>query len=363
MQQNLSRTVSMVSEFESLSLSDSVTEPPQTPTKAKRSSVVPWYPNGISRKAVKLSDEIEVFAGFMQLSDMEKAQRAQLRGAVQEAVTTVWPEATVKCYGSLAYGLSMPGSAVDLVAEGCTDMTMLKDHLLPSLSERGVEVKAVVAARSDEGFVKVEWRGLTANISFVNGSSLARQTVAFVKNWLAQFPVAASVFSVVRAVLAQVKCQVVATGGLSSYAVLMMILHVCQQSSAPNMPDVVLMEFLYLFGQVFDFANSAVLCTEPGPVNKAPEHINDPIVVVDPFDYSNNLAAGCQKLHQIRSQFQYCYMALAKWEPNPRKGLFRGRTPLSSVISHQSLWTRFPEAKSVAVRGSGSSDSSEGAAM
>ena len=69
------------------------------------------------------------------------------------------------------------------------------------------------------------------------------------------------------------------------------------------------------------------------------KHAGSMISVCDPLDGVNNVAEQCRRLAQIKSMFKYCHMALGKWEP-PSSEQFRGRTPLSTIIAHNALWSR-----------------------
>eukprot|EP01062_Namystynia_karyoxenos_P051805 TRINITY_DN4088_c0_g1_i1.p1 TRINITY_DN4088_c0_g1~~TRINITY_DN4088_c0_g1_i1.p1 ORF type:complete len:441 (+),score=77.33 TRINITY_DN4088_c0_g1_i1:109-1431(+) len=291
----------------------------------------PWLPSGVGHFAVRLPQEMDVFHQFVCLTQEEKARRHLLRTAVQEAVASVWRDATVKVYGSFATGLSTPLSALDLVCEDCADLRKLSS-VAETLRENGVSV-----ILHSDCFLRVESGGVTANISFVTSGSLARNSVALVRSWLAEFPPLAPAALVVRAVLSQARLDNPSTGGISAYALLAMAMHACRAApSPPTGPDQALFAFLLLFGEKFDYAATAVDSSASQPVPRLPQHAADPVVVLDPLDHGNNLAAGCTRMPQIRSQLRYCLMALAKWDSNAgtRRG-YKGRTPLSAVISHQ----------------------------
>eukprot|EP00755_Sulcionema_specki_P029327 Sspe_Gene.91929::Locus_63590_Transcript_1_1_Confidence_1.000_Length_375::g.91929::m.91929 len=56
----------------------------------------PWFPEGIPKSNIRLSDEIHAFASFLALTPQQQATRTMLRGTLQEVVQQLWPDATVK---------------------------------------------------------------------------------------------------------------------------------------------------------------------------------------------------------------------------------------------------------------------------
>lgn len=302
--------------------------------------VTPWYPNGRSYYSIRLRDEMEDFTTYISLSHEERSKRNALRTSVQAIVGDMgWGDATVKVYGSFAYGLAIPKSAVDLVCENC-GTTVDLNSVSAALTARGLNVTSAIACGGDGGlggFVQAEAYGVEANISFVPGESLARRTVSLARTWLQEFPAAVPVAMTLRAVLSQSRCDVPRTGGLSAYAILAMVIHVCRTIPAEKMePGHLLYTFLLMFSQKWDFENCAVDATSEVPIERPVAGI-DQVYVCDPLDPNNNIAAGCTRLVQIKAQFKYCLSALGKWDPTAYAHGYKGRTPLSSVISHR--WT------------------------
>eukprot|EP01059_Diplonema_ambulator_P034158 TRINITY_DN750_c0_g1_i1.p1 TRINITY_DN750_c0_g1~~TRINITY_DN750_c0_g1_i1.p1 ORF type:complete len:364 (+),score=109.53 TRINITY_DN750_c0_g1_i1:37-1092(+) len=300
----------------------------------------PWYPEGVSHQSVRLNSELEVYTKHILLSKEERNKRNALRSMVQDVAMMLWCSATVKAYGSFACNISMPCSSLDLVCENCGSIDKVtQQEVVDSFVNKGFTVKGCAPSPSGVGvcYINLEGQGVDINLSFAEGGSSARQTVQMVRRWLQEFPVAVHVVIALRSILSQAKYDKPATGGLSSYCLLCMVIHTCRATPQPHSADSLLFAFLHMFGQKFDFATQSIHPNESVPVPKAHAAA---LSIIDPFDGSNNLAACCTKVQQIRAQFLYCLMALSKWDTNAgtRRG-YKGRTPVSAVISHRWVTT------------------------
>ena len=262
--------------------------------------VTPWYPEGQLKSKLNMQDEIQALYSILQLTPEETAKRHMARSAIQEIVQKVWPEATVKVYGSFAYGMSLPQSSLDLVCEDCAELNSeALETVFAQFAEANIAVEGW-SAGEDSAFacVNVASVGCMANISFVLSKSTARRSVSEVRRLVEQFSAVGECFAVVRLVLQQSRCGDVRTGGLPSYAALVMILHACYRCNNPSDPSTLLMHFFRLY------ASAGVG--------------NEPLFVEDPLCAENNLAAGCTRMPQIRSMFKNCAMTLVCTHPFPR---------------------------------------------
>ena len=274
----------------------------------------PWYPNGVSHQNVRLNAEIEVFTKHILLREGEHRARNLIRSSVQGVIASIWQGATVKAYGSFANGLSLPCSSLDLVCEGADINEQNLRILNQTFQERGYAVLG--SMYNDEmGYISVQSSGIAVNLSMVKGKSMARQSVSLIKKWLEEFPVAKQVVVIIRSILSQAKYLDPSTGGISSYAILAMLIHVCRCTPQPHSADQVLFSFLLTYGKNFDFANYAIHPEHVQPLQRSSPSDNS-IIVMDPLDPANNLTISCTRLAQIRVQFSYCLMALGKWDAN-----------------------------------------------
>lgn len=259
----------------------------------------------------------------------------------------------MQVYGSAAYALSFPSSAVDVAVEHC--------HELPETFARFVDVAhqvgyTVIASTSGEAQCSVRLRddasGLTANIILIVGSAPVRQSVDVVRHYLRRFPAAGPVVLAARALLAQRGLANVHDGGLSSYAVTVMVFHhflsqyPAEEAQCKGEGEA-LFDFLAHYGSGFDFARDAVVipacddaCGRPPVLRRSG---GGGIVVCDPLDVQNNMAAGCSRGTEVQAALKDYHTALAAWRSAAAAAAgdeveagfaasARGKTPLSPVI-------------------------------
>eukprot|EP00756_Hemistasia_phaeocysticola_P027230 Hpha_TRINITY_DN16105_c0_g2::TRINITY_DN16105_c0_g2_i1::g.7508::m.7508/K03514/PAPD5_7, TRF4; non-canonical poly(A) RNA polymerase PAPD5/7 len=298
--------------------------------------VTPWFVQGVTKDQVRLADEVKRLHNLLRLSSKEREQRKYIRSAVQDIVQRQWRDATVKVYGSFAYDCSLPESAIDLVVECCGEREGF-DTVVAEFAEARMTVECHYNGTDadSQAFVRVRGEnGVVANISFVSGKSPVRQGVAILRKLVSEYTAVPAVFATARLVLQQVRCMDVVTGGLSSYAVLLMVLHAARRSANPSDPGQLLVDFFSLFGSNGSAWKISAMSREAVPLDDSrQEH-----VVEDPVSGSDT-AADCRRWPQIRSVLSHCGQVLARWQ-EPRTGGYRGRTPLSSILAYDSLWER-----------------------
>ena len=316
----------------------------------------PWYPEGISKSEVGLESEIDVFSKFVTLTRSELDRRGALVDRLRAATT-----AKVESYGSHAYGTMTGSSAVDICVSEMgfgTDLRQAIEQLL-SASEFPSS-QSLMTPSPDMGFAQVDFGEFNANITFYRGACREPTLSAdYINNCVSgsHNNSIIKVHSILRQVLSQTGNLDVATGGLSSYALLIMIIAVSRGSSNTQ-PVKLLIEVCRYYGLECDFASSKI--SGAGFEQREPQHgYHQHVFVADPAT-GVNVAQDCGRLFTIRTQFQHCFQALQRWHeaPSSKKG-YKGRTPLSGIISHQKLWARsdlLKEEQSACVGSSSSED-------
>ena len=298
---------------------------------------VPWLAEaGIP----ELQNEIWAFGEFISLGQHEKAARNMARSTIQQVVQQFWPLATVKTYGSFACDLSLPQSELDLVVEDCAPTIAgrvgpLKDYL----QAIGFETLGFLDGDTD-AFIKVrEGRtNLVCNISLTDANSPVRQTVLKMKRVLTRQPAAAPVLKVIRTVLDQCSLTDVPSGGVSSYALTLMVFHILKKYETVVGADVLLKDFLKTFGS-FDYKNETI-CPMPNMQATIRMHPGDVMSISDVSDPSSNAAESITKIRQVKAMLKYLSLALEKWDSSDDCVDSRGKTPLSTIIAHKQLWQR-----------------------
>eukprot|EP01065_Artemidia_motanka_P010495 TRINITY_DN15570_c0_g2_i1.p1 TRINITY_DN15570_c0_g2~~TRINITY_DN15570_c0_g2_i1.p1 ORF type:complete len:667 (+),score=61.03 TRINITY_DN15570_c0_g2_i1:286-2286(+) len=305
----------------------------------------PWYPDGVQKATVQIGDEICAFAALMQLTGPEMDARDRLCETVQSAARRQWPCCTATTYGSYAAGTSSPSSAVDMCIEHCGNI--YSSEMYSAFAAVG-NIRSMLSDTVETGFCQIDADGTVANVSLHSAASPSppSRSVSMVRSWISDLSATATVHALLRQVLSQTCNLDVCSGGLSSHALFVMVVSAAKRTNG-NDNAALMIEFCRLFGSDFDFSNFSVCVSTPLQVPKV--HADDPISVLDPLDESNNLAAGVTRLFQIRAQLQHCLAVLRRWGADivgcegpkvSKKQGYKGRTPLSGIISHQKLWAR-----------------------
>eukprot|EP01065_Artemidia_motanka_P018487 TRINITY_DN2179_c0_g1_i1.p1 TRINITY_DN2179_c0_g1~~TRINITY_DN2179_c0_g1_i1.p1 ORF type:complete len:477 (+),score=197.68 TRINITY_DN2179_c0_g1_i1:84-1433(+) len=300
--------------------------------------VTPWFPQGVVKAEVRLADEVQAFYRLNELTREDIAARHLIRSSVQEVVQKIWPGATAKCYGSFAYDLSTPSSHLDLVCEQCGDLSALP-VAFPDFCGQTLSLgDFTLAADGQSAHLVAEAGGVTAKVGFFTRQTSARKSVEWVKRQLREHPAAGPVYMVLRALVQQMRLDA-SQGGLSSYALLVMVLHAAAAFRGTADLGVLLRKVLQYYSQ-FDFATCAVDAESAQPASRGGCG-DDEVVVIDPLNRGNNLAAACRKLSAFVTNMRSCEQALQRWDApqqtQRRRPLrsYRGRTPLSAIISHK----------------------------
>eukprot|EP01062_Namystynia_karyoxenos_P032590 TRINITY_DN24031_c0_g1_i1.p1 TRINITY_DN24031_c0_g1~~TRINITY_DN24031_c0_g1_i1.p1 ORF type:complete len:431 (+),score=126.01 TRINITY_DN24031_c0_g1_i1:106-1398(+) len=298
----------------------------------------PWYPNGITKAGLKLAAEMVDFHAFLCPSDRERAGRLTARSLAHDAASALWPQATVKAVAN-ATGFAAAAPVVDLVVENCPGSLWELAEALRGFDGR-VQVQSICGEETGEPRLDFTAGGVRASVWTCRGGSELRRTASQANAALARWPAAAPVAAVVRTILEQARCGDPHSGGLSPYAQQVMVLHCCARSRNAADPGVVLKEFFSYFAS-FNYGEHAVAPFGPQSTPKVATELNQAVVVRDPADPGRNLAVGCTRLVQMQQQFKYCQQSLSKWaaSSNSRRG-YKGRTPLSTIVSLQPLWAR-----------------------
>eukprot|EP01065_Artemidia_motanka_P024273 TRINITY_DN2891_c1_g1_i5.p2 TRINITY_DN2891_c1_g1~~TRINITY_DN2891_c1_g1_i5.p2 ORF type:complete len:352 (+),score=122.16 TRINITY_DN2891_c1_g1_i5:999-2054(+) len=305
----------------------------------------PWLPDGAVQNQLALEEELHHFAQFMTLSRYEHTQRSDFVQLLRDALGEVSPDS--RLHDLTCYALCEPGSGMDLVVDvpaNCEARPRVVDLFLHAAANRGAE-GSVVGGAGAAVFLRMQQDQIYASVEFgtVDGDRLAAAET--LSGWLAEFAALRVVYPCMRYVLDQSRLLGTDKGGLSPYALLVMILHSCRLCKA-TMPTSrtqdaaqVLYRFLLFFGEQLNPETQTV--DSAGTVARR-SHRGDPLSVADPMRPGANAAAGCTRIVQLRMHLSYCLSSLAQWDPNcsGRRRKYKGRTPLSSIINHGPLWVR-----------------------
>eukprot|EP01062_Namystynia_karyoxenos_P029301 TRINITY_DN22035_c0_g1_i1.p1 TRINITY_DN22035_c0_g1~~TRINITY_DN22035_c0_g1_i1.p1 ORF type:complete len:617 (+),score=177.71 TRINITY_DN22035_c0_g1_i1:77-1852(+) len=299
----------------------------------------PWYPLGTEKTNVTLGDEIARLCALHRLTPREQRERRTAVAAIADAARHFWgPETVTSAYGSFAAGTAWEDSTVDVIVEHCRQTDQ---GAVCAVASSAGDVLAVLCENGGAFTqVKIKGTGVVANVTFAAGANpTPGRAVAMVRGWLSEFPCIASVYVVLRQVLSQTNNLDVGSGGMSSHCLMAMIAACCRGKGHYDAVSL-LIDFCSTFGGTWDYAAASV---DPATGEPKPrQHPGDILSVLDPITPGNNLAAGCTRLFAVCAQLQHCATALQRWDSDlaaGRKG-YKGKTPLSSIVSHQKLYAR-----------------------
>ncbi|KAA8491094.1 Non-canonical poly(A) RNA polymerase protein Trf4-1 [Porphyridium purpureum] len=299
-----------------------------------------------------LHHEILALYEFLQPRYNEWLARDAVIDRVKEHVGSVFPNAMVYPYGSFATNLYLPESDVDLCVVNLPKKVAIKSALtrLGSLFRADAEhirrCDLLLGARVP--IVKLLFRGrdglpdIPCDISF--GSTQALQNVFRILYFLDRYPPLQPLLFVLKCYMRQRKFHEVYTGGLSSYAlVLMAVSHIQRFTdnfprwSKPNL-GLLLHTFFDFFGHMFNYAFVGISVLGPnGQYFDKTESVSVSardifrLCIEDPDDIHNILGTSSFLLPRIRTQLKTESRNIHRWEPGGA-GIWNQPTPLLEIL-------------------------------
>ena len=165
------------------------------------------------------------FCRYLKPSAEEDVSRNTAIQRVSDVITSIWPTASVAIFGSFATGLHLPTSDVDLVVlnSGCTNLPSGLRALANSLARKNLAKKTQVIPKAKVPIVKFEEveSGYQFDISFdvANGPEAAQN----VNQLMDTLPPMRPLVMVLKVFLQQRELNEVYSGGLGSYALLVLV--------------------------------------------------------------------------------------------------------------------------------------------
>lgn len=188
-----------------------------------------------------LHHEITNFCHFLLPTSEEQTARTAAVARVSEVIKSIWPSCQVKVFGSFETGLYLPSSDVDVVILN-SDVQVPQNGLqalAKALSQRSIGHKMQVIGKARVPIIKfIEKESNVAfDISFdvQNGPEAAK----FIKDAIAKISPLKPLCLILKIFLQQRELNEVYSGGIGSYALLVMLMthlqmHWSRQSSKAN---------------------------------------------------------------------------------------------------------------------------------
>lgn len=310
----------------------------------------PWLSGADAIEAVKYSSdptialhfEILEFARFMSPTAIESANREKVVVKVKSIVTTLWPECRLELFGSYATGLYLPSSDIDICIMNTPKGGDISELYQLAQAVRNVKdfARRVNVIKARVSLVKIVARegGVQCDISF--NQQNGPRNVPVIKKYLADYPALRPLLLVVKCFLQQRSLNEVFTGGLGSYAVLLLLVSHLQMlrynfpGSKANL-GAVLQNFFMLYGRQFNYCLVGIEVKQDGCYfDKFKRYDTSPVETMrfsieDPNDETNEIGKNSYGASRIRKAFGNASMVLAGWA---RDDLTGAPTPLSTIL-------------------------------
>ncbi|KAL2466826.1 Nucleotidyltransferase family protein [Abeliophyllum distichum] len=270
---------------------------------------------------LQLHREILDFCDFLSPTPEEQASRNAAIESVFDVIKYIWPKATAEIFGSFKTGLYLPSSDVDVVildSEIRSPQIGLQ-ALSRALSQRGIAKKIQVIARARVPIIKfVEKKsGVSFDISFdvPNGPKGAEYITDAISKW----PPLRPLCLILKVFLQQRELNEVYTGGIGSYALLVMLIAMLQnQQDRRTSPEynlgVLLVNFFDIYGRKLNTNDVGVSCNGEGTffLKSSKGFLGKPsiIAIEDPQAADNDIGKNSYNYFQVRSAFAMAFTML-----------------------------------------------------
>ncbi|KAK9804972.1 hypothetical protein WJX73_006042 [Symbiochloris irregularis] len=306
-------------------------QPAEEDGPATEDGALPWAKSSSRIRAplLRLHNEIVQFCQALTPTAEEFAARSAAIARVGAVIQATWPSAEVQVFGSFLTGLFLPTSDLDLVIinSGCRDVPGGLRALATGLTRKGMARNMQVIAKAKVPIIKFEDPASSFNfdISFdvANGPVAAE----YVSTLMHQLPAMRPLVLVLKIFLQQREFNEVYTGGIGSYALLMMVaasllLHQCRQDDSDAVEaslGVLLLDFFRMYGRALNVDKVGISVRDGGRFfakASKPDPFLQPdrphfLAVEDPKDGDNDLCKGSYQILKIRQAFDYAYQQLA----------------------------------------------------
>ncbi|BBN04554.1 non-canonical poly(A) RNA polymerase PAPD5/7 [Marchantia polymorpha subsp. ruderalis] len=356
--------------------------------------VPPWARTGATHGTwfrspfLQLHQEIVDFCNFVTPTEKEQKIRDDAVQRVREVVMSIWPSCQVKVFGSFATGLYLPTSDVDVVIleSGCQVPQDGLKALAKALNRKNLVKNLQVIGKARVPIVKfVE---ADSNIPFDISFDVANgpEAADFIREAMINLPPLKPLCMVLKIFLQQRELNEVYTGGIGSYALLVMLLtHLQMHPSRKNFNSrgepcplesnlgVLLVDFFDFYGRALNVRDVGISCRSGGRFfckrsrgfadNGRPFLLS----VEDPQKPDNDIGKNSYNVTKVRSAFVLAHRLLTKLEVEDvpeHVGLLGRIVRMDNVLTTRDvvlpeLPPRLPSAKKLSGNPSSSGVSSE----
>ncbi|CAG2114708.1 unnamed protein product, partial [Medioppia subpectinata] len=322
-----------------------------------------------------LHREIEMFYDYMSPTEHEKRLRREVLQRITKAIETLWrdvvvsmcavclfvclimmfvmvcttlgivnSEFMVQCFGSFSTDTYLPTSDIDLVVIGRWQYLPLVDLEQYFLMQRFCHPHQIlVLDRATVPIIKMtdNWSGVRINISF--NLKQVFKSVDLVINYIKEMPNVKKVLLIIKQFLLQRDLNEVFKGGLSSYSLVLMVVHFFQTNEKARKETNLgrlLLQFLELYGLILNYQAVGLRLAGAGGFRYVPKrellattvqhpqpqivvtatggqpyyqhnyHKPSLLIIEDPLDATNNVSRNSYAMDKCRDAFAYAFRTL-----------------------------------------------------
>eukprot|EP00743_Colponemidia_sp_Colp-15_P006139 GILK01006598.1.p1 GENE.GILK01006598.1~~GILK01006598.1.p1 ORF type:complete len:1078 (-),score=157.86 GILK01006598.1:278-3511(-) len=309
------------------------------------------------------------------LVQVEQARFAKMNmiGWIQEVVSSLYPGAQVEVYGSLATGLSLPTSDVDLVVTGIRypDRAMIIQLLrfLATELEKFVWVRSlqaidtalvpVIKLVADPMAPYLDEQGrvvgipppyanlpIAIDITFDESLCISPRirthfglaSCALLKEYTFTLSAFQPLVVFIKQLLVDRKLNNAYTGGLSSYCIGLMVAAFLNSRPAAAQDNLgqLLLDFLHFYGRTFNCSTTGVSVANGGSFFALPSVPVAPLVIEDPLNPGYNAAKNAYAISSVRDTFAEVhrfFMSFCNYNGSSSVAVFDTRHPSDNRVS------------------------------
>lgn len=285
--------------------------------------LTPWKLQDYHMSIIGLHHEINDFCNYMQPTPSEKRARTELISRVRHIALREWPDCSVEVFGSFSTQTYLPSSDIDLVIFG----------EWPSFPLKSLERELVRDRLAREEEIKVLDRNHVPLIRFTDITTKIRVDVSFnmttgpesaslIRKFIKNYSALPKLLLILKQFLVQRDLHEVFSGGMSSYALAILIVNFLQLHPRRMATDddanlgVLLIEFCELYGRLFNYKNTGIRVTDGGSYFLKKHHHSYHeeqsllLFIEDPLDAKNIISRGAFSFPVIRHAFEHAFLLL-----------------------------------------------------
>jgi len=275
---------------------------------------------------VGLHQEIYDLAIWLSSTTEEHAMRVKVVERIEGVIKDLWPSANVQIFGSFRTGLYLPTSDIDMVVIGNWSQLPLRT-LESALLENGIASadQLKVLDRASVPIVKLTDSATEVKVDISFNMETGVNSARMIKEYKKKFPCLFHLVMVLKQFLLQRDLNEVFTGGISSYCLILMVVHFLQMHPRlSSFPDhqlnlgVLLLEFFELYGRHFNYYKAAIRIKDGGAyvsktqvLRDAPDAVRHSVLCIeDPIIPGNDIGKSSYGAMTVKNAFEYGYIVL-----------------------------------------------------